>query len=268
MTLLAIEGVGDLDVAIQEVGPPTAPVVLLIHGSGPGASGAGAWRMTLPNLAENFRVVAPDLMGFGLTAPAPDGRHNRQRWLSQLEAVIDYLQVPSVHLVGSSLGGGLALHLAHRVPDRVGRLVLIAPLAHSFPLTPGLEAVWGYQPSVPAMDALMHTFVHDAGRVSPDIVQSRYENSLATQAIYATMFPEPRQQWIDDYAISAQQCARIPHPTLLVHGRDDQVIPFHSSLQLFSTLPNARILGLPACGHWPQIEHADEVNAALSNFLD
>jgi len=264
---VVIEGLGQTEIAVQTAGPADGSVVLLIHGSGPGASAAGAWRATLPFLAEHFRVIAPDLLGFGGTAPAPDGRHDRERWLAQLLAVLDSLEDPLVQVVGSSLGGGLALHLALRRPDRIGRLALIAPLGSSFSITPGLERVWGYQPSLPAMDALMHTFVHDAAGISDDIVQLRYENSLVAQDVYSRMFPDPRQRWIDDYVVTAEQVAQLATPTLIVHGREDQVVPFTSSFNLFQTLPNSRLLGIANCGHWAQIEYADEVNSALHAFF-
>lgn len=265
---LDIDGLGPTRVAVEELGPANAPVVLLIHGSGPGASAAGAWRLTMPELAQHYRVIAPDLLGFGNSAPAVDGRHDRERWLAQLRAQLNFIDAPSVRVVGSSLGGGLALHLALLEPERIDRLVLIAPLGSAFTLTEGLEQVWGYQPSLAAMDDLMHTFVYDASGVSAEIVQLRYDNSLLTQQAYCGMFPPPRQRWIDDYVVTAQQADLLTMPTLIVHGRDDQVVPHSSSLALRDLLPKARLLSLEQCGHWAQIEHAAQVNAALDAFFD
>jgi len=265
---VVIDGLGPWDVAIEEQGPTDGEVVMLIHGSGPGASAAGAWRATLPALAERYRVIAPDLLGFGKTAAAPDGRHDRERWIAQLRAVIGAIDAPRVHLVGSSLGGGLALHLALQKADRVDRIALISPLGWSFPITEGLERVWGYEPSLPAMDALMHTFVYDASGVSPDIVQLRYQNSLLTHEAYRGMFPEPRQRWVDDYALTTEQLASSVRPILIFHGREDQVVPLASSQALSAELPHAQLVVIDHCGHWAQIEHAPQVNAALIDFFD
>ncbi len=265
---LFVDGLGPCPVAMEELGPNDAAVVLLIHGSGPGASAAGAWRLTLPGLAEHYRVIAPDLLGFGKSPAAPDGRHDRERWTAQLRAVLDAIDAPRVHLVGSSLGGGLALHLALQEPDRVDRLALISPLGSAFPITQGLERVWGYQPSLPAMDALMHTFVYDTSVISADIVQLRYDNSLLTQQAYSAMFPAPRQRWVDEYVVTSQQASRITRPTLIVHGCDDQVVPLSSSRALQAALPSADLLEITQCGHWAQIEHADQVNAAIIDFFD
>jgi len=132
--------------------------VLMIHGSGPGVSAWSNWRLNLPVLARTMRVIAPDCVGFGFT-DRPDGiRYNRETWLRHLLGVMDECGVEQADVVGNSFGGGMALGLAIHHPERVRRLVLMGSVGIGFELTPGLEAVWGYTPSLEKMRELLDVF--------------------------------------------------------------------------------------------------------------
>ena len=136
---------------------PGGGTVLLIHGSGPGVSAWANWRLTIPALESNFRVVAPDIAGFGHTERSMV-EYSLDTWTAHVVGVLDTLGIDSAHVVGNSFGGSLALSLAIRHPDRVRRLGLMGAVGLPFPLTPGLDAVWGYEPSVEAMAALLQIF--------------------------------------------------------------------------------------------------------------
>ena len=114
-----------------------APVVL-VHGSGPGVTAYANWRLTIPALAQRFRVVAPDMLGFGFTErPVPPMVCDTDRWVAHLVGLLDALGLEKVSLVGNSFGGGIALRLAARHPDRVERLVLMGAVGVPFPITAG-----------------------------------------------------------------------------------------------------------------------------------
>ena len=126
---------------------------LLIHGSGPGVSAWANWRLVIPALARDRRVIAPDMVGFGYT-DRPEGiQYNMDTWVRQALDLMDALGLEQVDLVGNSFGGALALALTIRAPKRVRRLVLMGSVGVPFPITQGLDAVWGYQPSLEAMRA-------------------------------------------------------------------------------------------------------------------
>jgi 2-hydroxymuconate-semialdehyde hydrolase len=145
------------------------PPVLLIHGSGPGVSAWANWRLTIPALAKRFRVVAPDILGFGYTE-RPDGvTYHPETWLGHLTGLLDALDLDRVSIVGNSFGGALALRLAVEQPHRLDRLVLMGSAGISFPITDGLDAVWGYQPSVEAMRALMGVFAYDRALLTEEL---------------------------------------------------------------------------------------------------
>lgn len=245
-----------------------APVVL-IHGSGPGVSAWANWRLTLPALAQEFRVLAPDLLGFGYTRRKPSDRYDMAAWTDHLVGFLDAMELGSVSLVGNSFGGALALNLATFHPERVDRLVLMGSVGATFSLTPGLDAVWGFEPSLPAMRSLLNVFAHDRSLVDDDLALLRLDAATrpGVHEAYARMFPVPRQQHIDAMTVDEELVRRIPVPTLIVHGRDDRVIPLTTSLRLHELIDDSQLHVFGRCGHWVQIERADEFNRLLCDFL-
>ena len=246
-----------------------APVVL-VHGSGPGVTAYANWRLTIPALAQRFRVVAPDMPGFGFTErPEPPMVCDPDRWVAHLVGLLDALGLAKVSLVGNSFGGGIALRLAARHPDRVDRLVLMGAVGVPFPITPGLDAVWGYEPSFEAMRALLDVFAFDRSLVTDELAQVRYEASVQPgfQEAFSALFPAPRQRWVDALATPDDEIAALAHDVLVVHGREDRVIPLATSLRLFELVPRARLHVFGRCGHWTQIEHAAAFNRLVADFL-
>ncbi len=246
-----------------------APVVL-VHGSGPGVSAYATWRLTIPALAGRLWVIAPDLPGFGSTEhPVPPMVCDTDRWTAHLLGVLDALDVERASVVGTSFGGAVALRLASRYPDRVDRLVLMGSVGVPFPITPGLEAVWGYEPSRAAMRRLLDLFAHSRGLVTDELADLRYRASIEPGAAesYAALFPAPRQRWVDEMVTAEEELAALRQPTLVVHGREDRVIPMSNALRLLEVIPNARLHVFGRCGHWTHIEHAEEFNRLVADFL-
>ena len=243
--------------------------VLLIHGSGPGVSAWANWRTVMPALAERARVIAPDMAGFGYSERPAGFVYGMDVWVRQAVGLLDALQIARADLVGNSFGGALALALAIRHPERVRRLVLMGSVGVSFPITPGLDAVWGYEPSVAAMRALLDIFAFDRTLVSDELAQLRYEASIRPgfQESFAAMFPAPRQRWVQALASSEADIRRIPHETLIVHGREDQVIPLENAYRLTALLARAQLHVYGRCGHWTQIEHAARFARLVGDFL-
>ena len=244
--------------------------VVFIHGSGPGVTAWANWRNALPIFAERFHVLAPDVLGFGYSA-RPDGvRYGKDVWVDHLIAFLRAKGVARCHLVGNSLGGALSLALAAREPQMVDRIVLMGAAGVKFTVTPGLEAVWGYEPSVEAMRELIaEHFAYDASLATDDLVRMRYEASRQPgfHESYSSMFPAPYQRHLDALATDEDTIAAITSPTLLIHGREDKVVPLSASLQMFGLLPNADLHVFGHCGHWTMIERRDDFNALVMQFL-
>jgi len=236
------------------------PVILLLHGSGPGVSAWANWRLALPNLARDHRVIAPDIAGFGFTTVADGATPDLEMWLEFVTTFLDELETDRVAVVGNSFGGALALWLASEFPDRVSQLVLMGSVGSEFELTAGLDAVWGYEPSLSAMEHLLDVFTYDTGRLPETLAQARFEASARPESarLYSSLFPAPRQRWIDALALSENRLKSVNQPTLLLHGREDEVIPLASSLYLFERIDAADLHVFSHCGHWVQIERTDD----------
>ncbi len=243
--------------------------VLLIHGSGPGVSAWANWRLLMAPLAERARVIAPDMVGFGYSERPEGFAYGMDAWVRQAVGLLDALGIERADLVGNSFGGGLALALAIRHPERVRRLVLMGSVGVPFELTPGLDAVWGYEPSLAAMRALLDIFAFDRSRVTDELARLRYEASIRPgfQESFAAMFPAPRQRWIEALASPEADIRRIPHETLVVHGREDRVIPLANAYRLAELLARVQLHVYGQCGHWTQIEHAARFARLVGDFL-
>ncbi|CAN5119185.1 alpha/beta hydrolase [soil metagenome] len=233
--------------------------MVLLHGSGPGVSAWSNWRLAIPILAERFRVIAPDQLGFGATEAPADGIYSRDRWVNHVVELLDNLEIERTHIVGNSFGGAIALRLAIDHAQRSERLVLMGPIGVEFELTAGLDQAWGYTPSIEDMRAMLDTFAFDRSLVTDELAQMRYKASIepGVQEAFAATFPAPRQRWIDALASDPDEIRGIQAETLLIHGRDDHVIPLTNSLRLNQLIDRSQLHVLGRSGHWVQIEHAN-----------
>ncbi len=245
-----------------------APVVLL-HGSGPGVSAWANWRLVIPHLAKNFRTVAPDIVGFGFTERPEGISYDMETWLRHALDFLDAMQIERAHVVGNSFGGALSVALAIYAPDRVSRLVLMGSVGVEFELTEGLDITWGYTPSLENMRKLLDLFAFNRALVTDELAQLRYEASMrpGVQEAYAAMFPAPRQDGIRKICSREADVKNIEHETLIIHGRDDMVIPVSCSQDLFRCIRNSQLHIFGNCGHWTQIEHNRRFNQLVTNFL-
>jgi len=245
-----------------------APVIL-IHGSGPGVTAWANWRLVIPALATKFRVVAPDIAGFGYTERKAGVEYKLDFWVEHLVAFMDALGIAKARFVGNSFGGALTLAITARYPERVERFVLMGSAGTSFKLTPGLEAVWGYEPSIDNMDKIVRSFAYDTGFITADLVKSRYEASVRPgfHETYSQMFQEPRQPKIEALATPDDQIRAIKQRALLLHGRDDKIVPLEASLRLHQLLTHADMHIFGECGHWTQIERKDDFARIVMEFF-
>lgn len=243
--------------------------VLMIHGSGPGVSAWANWRLVMPELAKRSRVIAPDMVGFGFTDRPEGQQYNMDVWVEQAVGLLDALGVKQADLVGNSFGGALALALTIRHPKRVRRLVLMGSVGVPFEITEGLDAVWGYEPSFESMRRIMDYFAWDRSLVNDELAKLRYEASIRPgfQESFSAMFPAPRQRWVDAMTSDETDIRAIAHETLVIHGRDDQVIPMTTSLALAQLISRSQLHVYGRCGHWTQIEHSARFARLVGDFL-
>jgi 2-hydroxymuconate-semialdehyde hydrolase len=267
-----------LETHLYRAGEGNERRLLLLHGGGPGADAHSNWQYALPLLGErNFDVLAPDLAGFGATShpdPRPDGPGPwMQLRVKQIIDMLDQLGMDQVDLVGNSLGGALTLHLLNDFPDRFGKAVLMGSAGTPTPPTPELiELVTFHQRGdAAAMRRLIELFVYDTGVLGGDLdalAENRLEAALSPDVrdSYLAMFP-PRPDAMKQIVLTDAQLGQIRHPVLLVHGRDDLMIPLAASQYLLEHLPNADLHVFGRCGHWAQLERKGDFEHVVEDFL-
>lgn len=247
-----------------------SPVVLL-HGSGPGVTARANWGAVIPVLARRYRVLAPDIVGFGFTERPHDERYDIKLWARHLIGFLDALGLEQVAVVGNSFGGGLALATALRHGSRFRRFVLMGTPAGEFQQTPGLRSAWEYEPSLENMERMLKLFPYDPSSVTPEMVRTRHETSLlhGGQAAFRKLVPPPAPAgeitWVR--GVPDQALRTITQPTLVLHGREDAVVPPECALMLHRCIPHSDLHMYGRCGHWVQIEKHDAFARDVDAFL-
>jgi pimeloyl-ACP methyl ester carboxylesterase len=258
---------GGIDTSYLEAG--SGDPVIMLHGSGPGVSALANWQHNIPTLAQRFHVLAPDIVGFGGTERPADIVYSLRAWTDHVWAFLDAHGIDKTAIVGNSLGGRIALQMASDRPEWISRMVLMGSPGVGMSLTEGLQALRVYEPSHDAMRALLRNyFAVDPTLITDELVAIRYEASVADGAYeaYRAMFFDPRHKG-SALGITEDEVRAITTPTLLVHGREDQVVPVQVSVTMLGLLPNADLHVFSACGHWTQIERADEFSALIADYL-
>jgi pimeloyl-ACP methyl ester carboxylesterase len=258
---------GGIETSYVEAG--SGETVLMLHGSGPGVSALANWQRNIPALAQRFHVLAPDIVGFGTTERPEDIVYSLRKWTDHVWAFMDARGIEKARVIGNSLGGRIALQMATDQPDRIAKMVLMGAPGVGMTPTEGLAALRAYEPSHDAMrDLLRNYFAVDPAMITNDLVKIRYEASIADGAYeaYRAMFFDPRHAGTE-LGITENEVRAIVTPILLIHGREDKVVPLQVSVTMLGLLPNADLHVFSACGHWTQIERADEFSAVVSDYL-
>ncbi|GFE84652.1 2,6-dioxo-6-phenylhexa-3-enoate hydrolase [Steroidobacter agaridevorans] len=246
------------------------PDVILLHGSGPGVSAAANWQNVLPLLGREYRVYAPDIVGFGDTERPADASYDIKLWSRHLIGFMDALGLQQAALVGNSFGGGLSLAVALRHPQRVSHLVLMGTPAGEFEQTAGLRSAYDYEPSMANMAAMLRMFPYDSRWVTAEMIETRHEASLrhGGQAAFRKLIPPPNPSGPTIVrGVPEASLRTIQQPTLVLHGREDRVVPLQCAQLLLQALPNCELHAFGQCGHWVQIEKQSRFVALLRQFL-
>ena len=271
---------GDITLNYYEAGEGSGaggglPLVML-HGGGPGASAWSNFGPALPHFAEHFRTLLVDQPGFGGSDKPPVVGNYYRHSAEYVVKLLDELQIDRIHLLGNSLGGGTAMRLALEHPDRVGRLVLMGPgglslnLFHADP-TEGVQRLmdFGANPSREALRAFISTMVVNQALVTDELVEERFADATAPGSLEAmrsmgASFWNP--EWVED-GMLWREAHRLRQHTLLTWGREDRVNPLDGALVALKQIPRAQLHVFPNCGHWAQIEAAEEFAEICTAFL-
>lgn len=253
-----------------EAGDASRPALVLIHGSGPGVTAFANWNGVIPALSEHFHVLAPDMVGFGYTeVPEDVTDFTLDFWVDHIIGFLDALGIEQASFIGNSYGGALSLAVAARHPARVRRFALMGAAGLRFEMSQGLLDVWGYEPSEANMRKLMETFAYNPGLVTDAIVLSRHNASIrpGSHEAFSRLFPEPRQAKLDRLATPEEDIRKIEAPALIIHGREDVIVPVDVAYRFSALLPHSELHVFGECGHWTQIEKKDRFVEVVLPFL-
>lgn len=267
--------VGARDIAVTDRGAGEA--VVLLHGGGPGASGMSNYARNVDALAQRFRVIVPDLPGYGRSSKDIDQSDPFGDLAGAVRGLLDALGIDRAHLVGNSYGGAAALRLTLDRPDRVGRLVLMGPGGIGTtrrPPTPGLKRLLAYYGGEGPTRAKLERFirddlVYDGTAVPAEMIEERYQASIDPEVVANPPLRRPaglrtllRMDLLRDKRLS-----RAATPTLVLWGADDKVNRPSGGLLLAERMPRCDLYLVAGTGHWVQWERPDLFNSLTAAFL-
>lgn len=270
--------VNGTEIAYYEAGAATEgrPPLVMLHGGGPGASAWSNFGPALPGFAEHFRTILVDQPGFGTSGKPPVVGNYYRHAAEHVVGLLDQLGIDRFHVLGNSLGGGTAMRLALEHPRRVARLVLMGPgglslnLFHADP-TSGVQRLmeFGADPTRERLRAFISTMVVDQSLVTDELVEERFADATAPGAQEA-MRSMGMSFWNPDTLEDGmlwREAHRVRQHTLLTWGREDRVNPLDGALVALKLIPKASLHVFPNCGHWAQIEAADQFRDVAVSFL-
>lgn len=245
--------------------------LIMLHGTGPGADAWTNFRANVDALAEVRRVLLVDFPRFGGSEMADLPGPRLDVLSGVLRDFMDALGLERADLVGNSMGGQVALKLAIDSPERVGRLVLVAPAPFSrstmVPMpTEVVRQIAGYYkgegPTLPKMRRLMETLVFDSTTVTDEVVQERFEASTRPEVLVVNQGPHWEHQSLE------HEIDRAKAKTLIIWGQEDRASPLDHAFTMLRVMPDAELHLIPRCGHSVQIEHPERFNKLALDFLE
>lgn len=258
----------------------SGPAVVMLHGGGPGASGVSNYSRNIDALAKHFRLIVPDMPGYGRSAKGVDQSDPFGYLADMIRGVLDELGLGTAHLIGKSYGGAAALRLALDTPHRVDKLVLMGPggigTTRAVP-TAGLKSLLSYYdgdgPSRKKLEAfILNYLVYEGASVPDDLIDLRYAASVDPELVADPPLRRPsgpmalRTLWRMDLTRD-RRLTHLRTPTLVLWGRDDKVNRAAGGPMLVNLMPNAELVMTSRTGHWMQWERADLFNRLVVDFL-
>lgn len=253
---------------VRADGPADAPAIIMIHGFG---SSLHTWEDWAAALSGQYRVVRFDLPGSGLSPPDPTGRYDDARAFELLLGLMDRLEIGEAAIIGNSVGGRIAWSFASEFPDRVSRLVLVAPdgfasVGFEYDEAPKIGTV------THAMRAVLPRFLvkmnldqsySDPTRLEPHVV-ARYYDLLRAPGARLALIHRMEQTILTD---PLPRLRALQAPVLLLWGEDDRLIPVSNAQDYLGVLPDAQLIVLQHVGHLPQEEAPQDSFVPVEAFL-
>ncbi|MFD4369439.1 alpha/beta fold hydrolase [Rhodococcus sp. NPDC058521] len=267
--------VDGLSLAYHEAGE--GEPLIMLHGSGPGVSAWSNFQHNLPFFAKTFRVIMPDLPGFGGSdLPVLDEVYTITT-ARKIADFMDHLGIESAYFVGNSMGGAVAAELAALHPHRVRRMALMGSGGLSVGIfqsepSEGFLRLFEFleDPTRERMIGWIKTMVFDKSLITDELIDERMDNALAdgvidrTKAIFGSLFdPGKRAKYTPLWTVAST----ITTHTLLLWGRDDRMLPYDQAHFATRWMPEVELHTFAHCGHWIQIERRADFERVVQEFL-
>jgi 4,5:9,10-diseco-3-hydroxy-5,9,17-trioxoandrosta-1(10),2-diene-4-oate hydrolase len=269
---ITVDGV---DVHYHEAG--TGRPLIMLHGSGPGVSAWSNFRHNLPVFAEKFRVIMPDLPGFGRSALPELKEVYPLDAARRLARLMDELEIESAPMVGNSMGGAVAAEVAGHLPERLDRMAIMGSGGLSVSLfqtepSEGFQRLFAFlgDPTRDRMVEWIETMLFDKALITDELVDERMRNATAdgvldrTRAVFGAMFDLTLRE---TYTPLWKRLETITAPTLMLWGREDRMLPYDQAHLANRWLPNIELHTFANCGHWIQVEKKTQFERVVLEFL-
>lgn len=249
-------------------------VVVMLHGSGPGATGWANFNRNIdPLIDAGFRVLLINCPGWGKTDTVVCAESRSELNGRVVKAVIDQLGINKISLLGNSMGGHSAVAFALANPDNVDKLVLMGGgtggVSSFVPMpTEGIKLIGALyrEPTLENLKRMMNVFVYDASDLTEDLMQARLTNLLA-RPDHLENFVKSLQAHPKQFPDQSARLDEINAETLIVWGRNDRFVPVDTGYRLNAGILNSQLHVFNKCGHWAQWEHAEKFNRLVLDFL-
>ena len=259
------------------------PVLLLIHGSGPGIDGPMSWEPVLPALNRRFRTINVDSPGYGESEMLPGVRDTPENVAEHYVKLLDHLGIERVVSVGHSRGGRIAVELSANHPDRVSHLAIVcsgsaAPGGHTAAdgtYTPSSVAIVGFgldgDPSFEKFKAALLTSLYHKELWPDAMLRPHYERFMARRldewVRRMREFDPLHFYHVEDAAPFEAKVKGLSMPVMVVAGREDETGPWNRSLPLVEMVRDVEYHVLPFCGHFPQYDQPEALVSLMTDFL-
>ena len=248
----------------------SGPPLVLIHGGGAGADAQGNWQSCIPLYADDFHVIAVDMVGFGKTEK-PDPETYTYSQANRNKHIIGFLKalgLGPVNLIGNSMGGATSIGVVLEAPELVSKLVLMgaAGLDISNPDPNAKKALGGYDYTPEGMRQIMKTLTGPNYVIDEDLLQYRYDLTCDPE-VKRAMGAIGKELGKSGMIYPEEAFRTIKTPTLVVGGKEDKIAVPARNYRYMELIENSWGFMLPHCGHWVMMEAPQEFAAITKHFF-
>jgi len=267
------EGDSDLNIHYNDT-EKGEQVVVMLHGSGPGASGWANFNRNIEPLTEaDYRVILMDCPGWSKSDSIVNEGSRSHLNARVLKGLLDGLGLNKVHIIGNSMGAHSAVALAMDYPEYVDKLILMGGgTGGGSMFTPmpaeGIKRIGKLyrEPTIENIKEMMDIFVYDTSHLTEELFQARLDNILARED-HLENFVKSVEANPKQFPDVGSRLDEVNHETLIIWGRDDRFVAMDLGIRLLNGLPRAELHVFNRCGHWVQWEYADKFNRMVLDFL-